>query len=196
MSAAERNLVLENTRGNASAPILRSPALRLVGAALALVNRLVVILAALALVTAGVVLTHEAVVRYVFRHPADWQDEMAVFLLVGATFLSAAWVQARRGHVAIDAVAELLPPAVERVRRFLADIASFGFCAFFAWKSWTLLHEAWEDGMVTQSAWAPPLWIPYSFMALGMTLLALQILLQILDQLLPDGPEGPEQRTP
>jgi TRAP-type C4-dicarboxylate transport system permease small subunit len=183
MSAAERDLIL----GGSGEPILRSPALRLVGRAMSVVNRLVVVLAALAVVTAGVVLTHEAVVRYAFHDPADWQDEMAVFLLVGATFMSAAWVQARRGHVAIDAVAELLPPAVERVRRFLADVASFGFCAFFSWKSWTLFHEAWEDGMVTQSAWAPPLWIPYGFMALGMTLLTLQILLQILDHLLPDG---------
>ncbi|MBP2299752.1 TRAP transporter small permease [Azospirillum picis] len=180
MSAAERDLVL----GDAAEPALRSPALRLVGTAFALVNRVVVVVAAVAVVAAGVVLTHEAVVRYAFHHPADWQDEMAVFLLVGATFMSAAWVQARRGHVAIDAVAELLPPGVERWRRFVADLASFGFCAFFSWKSWALWHEAWVDGMVTQSAWAPPLWIPYSVMALGMSLLTVQILLQMLDFLL------------
>lgn len=186
MSTAERNLIL----GDAGGPSIRAPSLRLVSTALDLVNRLVVVVAAIAVVAAGVVLTHEAVVRYAFHHPADWQDEMAVFLLVGATFMSAGWVQARRGHVAIDAVAGLLPPAVERVRRFAADVASFGFCAFFSWKSWTLFHEAWEDGMVTHSAWAPPLWIPYSFMAIGMTLLSLQILLQILDHLLPDGPDS------
>lgn len=186
MSAAERNLIF----GGASGPVVRAPSLRLIGAALAFVNRVVVVLASVAVVAAGAVLTHEAVTRYAFHHPADWQDEMAVFLLVGATFMSAAWVQARRGHVAIDALADLLPPAVDRVRRFAADVASFSFCAFFAWKSWSLFHEAWEDGMVTQSSWAPPLWIPYSFMAVGMSLLALQILLQILDSLLSDGEAG------
>ncbi|WP_448205843.1 TRAP transporter small permease [Azospirillum sp. sgz302134] len=180
MSGAERDLIL----GTAAAPVVRAPALRLVGAALDFINRVVMVCSAVAVVTAGAVLTHEAFVRYVFHHPADWQDELSVFLLVGATFLSAGWVQQRRGHVAIDAVAEILPAGVERVRRFLADVVSFAFCAFFAWKAWVLFEEAWDDGMVTSSSWAPPLWIPYSVMAAGMTLLAAQLFLQVLDRLL------------
>jgi TRAP-type C4-dicarboxylate transport system permease small subunit len=72
----------------------------------------------------------------------------------------------------------MLPAAVNRVRAILVDVVSSLFCSFFSWKSWTLLHEAWVEGQTTSSSFAPPLWIPYSLMAVGMSLLALQLLLQ------------------
>ena len=149
-------------------------------AVLGAVNAAMAVLSALAIAAAGVVLTWEVAGRYFFSTPSDWQDELSTFLLIGATFASAAWIQARRGHVAIDALAHILPPGIDRVRRVLADLLSFLFVAFFAWKSVALLLEALEDGQTTPSAWGPPLWIPYGCMAAGMVLLALQLLLQVL----------------
>ena len=103
-----------------------------------------------------------------------------MFLLVGATFMTAAYVQGQRGHIGVEAFVGLLPPMVNRARLWLVDLASFLFCAFFAWKSWTLAHEAWVDGQVSNSMWSPPLAIPYGLMAAGMTLLCLQMLLQLI----------------
>ena len=134
----------------------------------------------IALVLAAFILTYSVFSRYVFKAATDWQDEAAVFCIVGAVFLCAAYVQAGRGHIGIEALASILPPAVNRVRIVLVDTVSLLFCAFFAWKSWTLWHEAWIDKMTTSSTWAPPLAIPYGLMSTGMTLLTLQILLQLI----------------
>lgn len=149
-------------------------------AALDVLNGVMATLSAIAIGAAGCVLTWEVVGRYFLGIPSDWQDELATFLLIGATFASAAWTQARRGHVGIDALAHVLPPAADRVRRLLADLCSAAFCGYFTWKSFQLLMEAIDDGQITGSAWGPPLWIPYSCMTAGMALLTAQIVLQIL----------------
>lgn len=163
-----------------TADVPRGGVLGVLQGALDSVNAVLAVGAAIAIAVAGCVLTWEVAGRYFLGTASDWQDELSVFLLVGATFASAAWIQARRGHVAIDALAALLPPSLDRVRRVVADVLSLLFVTFFAWKSFTLLHEAVTDGQTTPSSWGPPLWIPYSCMAVGMTLLAVQFLLQVL----------------
>jgi TRAP-type C4-dicarboxylate transport system permease small subunit len=151
---------------------------------LSLCNRILVALAALALVAACAVLSYSVLGRALFQMANYWQDEAAVFLLVGATFMTAAYVQSQRGHVSIEAFVGLLPPLANRIRLWLVDVASLLFCAFFTWKSWTLAYEAYSDGQVSNSMWSPPLAIPYGLMACGMTLLCAQLLLQIIMPLL------------
>jgi len=151
--------------------------------AIAALNQLIVIVSSVALLGASLVLTYSVIVRYFLKFSTDWQDEMSVFLIIGAVFMSAAAIQARRGHVAIEAIVGLLSPRVNRVRQIAVDIASFVFCGFFAWKSWILLDEAIVDNFHSGSTWGPPLWIPYSLMTVGMTLLGLQLLIQIVNEL-------------
>src|SRR5262245_62742975 len=142
---------------------------------LALVNNVVVKASSAALVAAGFVLTYSVIVRYFLKISTDWQDEMSVFLIVGAVFMSSAAVQALRGHVAIETIIGLLPARVNRVRQILVDAASLAFCAFFAWKSWTLLHEAWVEGYHSRSTWGQPLCLPFLLMTISMNFLSIPI---------------------
>ncbi len=147
--------------------------------AMALLNKTIVVVCSIALIAASVILSYSVAARYFFNAATYWQDEAAVFLLVAATFLSTAFVQAGRGHIGIEALTGYLSKRGNAIRVLIVDATSLLFCCFFSWKSWTLFHEAWVDGQVSGSTWAPPLWIPYSMMALGMTLLTLQIALQL-----------------
>ena len=146
-------------------------------------NGLLLKLAMAAMVFTTLILTYSVVSRYFFKVATDWQDEASVFMLVGATFFCTAYVQSYRGHIGIEALSSLLPARVNAVRLFVVDVVSFAFCAFFSWKSWTLCHEAFVDGQTTSSTFAPPLWIPYAMMALGMSILTVQILIQVLAHL-------------
>jgi TRAP-type C4-dicarboxylate transport system permease small subunit len=163
----------------ASGPEIAAGPLAPFARALAFLNLWIVRVGSLALLAAALILTYSVVSRYFFKAATDWQDEAAVFCIVGAIFTATAYVQSYRGHIGIELLASFLSPRANRVRAILVDTASCVFCAFFAWKSWTLLHEAYVDNQTTTSAWAPPLWIPYGLMSVGITLLALQIALQV-----------------
>jgi TRAP-type C4-dicarboxylate transport system permease small subunit len=160
----------------AGLPAVLVPLARLLG----WVNRGLVGASMLALLAACVILTGSVFLRYFLKAPTDWQDEVSVFLLVGAIFFCGAYVQSQRGHIGIEAIAGLLPPTVNRWRILFNDLVSLAFCAFFSWKSWTLFAEAVREGQTTSSSWASPLWIPYGIMSVGMTLLALELLLQAI----------------
>ena len=160
-----------------------APSCGFLGLTLDRLNRVIVLLSSIALVIASFVLTYSVFSRYFFHFSTDWQDELSVFLIVGAVFMSAAAIQANRGHVAIEAVVGLLPPRANWVRLILVDVISFAFCGYFAWKSWILLEEAWLENFHSGSTWGPPLWIPYSLMTLGMILLSLQLLLQLVTEI-------------
>ena len=155
--------------------------------AMAVLNKTIVVLCSVALIVASTILSYSVVARYFFNAATYWQDEAAVFLLVSGTFLSTAFVQSGRGHIGIEALNGYFSPRGNAIRLFIVDAVSLAFCCFFAWKSWTLFHEAWVDGQVSGSTWAPPLWIPYSTMALGMTLMALQIALQLVSAVVRGG---------
>ena len=144
------------------------------------VNRVVIFAGSVALVLAASTMTYSVAVRYFLKSATDWQDEFSVFLLIGATFLSAAYVQSARGHVAIEALREILPPGLDRLRRVAADGLTAAYCLFFSWKCWMMLCDAWIDGQVSNSTWGPPMWVPYSSMAAGMTLLSVQLAVQFV----------------
>jgi TRAP-type C4-dicarboxylate transport system permease small subunit len=55
--------------------------------------------------------------------------------------------------------------------------------AVLAWYAWPMWWEAVVGNHHTESLWGPPLWIPYLFLPLGMTLLFLQYIIYIRDKI-------------
>jgi len=140
-------------------------------------------LSALLIVFSTVAISFEVVSRYYFRAPHDWNLELNIFLLIASTFMAAAYTQQGRAHVGIEVLDSLLSPRWNRWRYLVADILSAAFCGFVSFYIWRYFSEAWEGGWVTDSIWAPKLWIPYFFMSLGMTTLTLQFIVQLVDDL-------------
>src|ERR1044072_5918210 len=77
-------------------PATSNPLVAALQRALAFCNRIIVILAGIALVAACAILSYSVLGRALFHLANYWQDEASVFLLVGATFMTSAYVQSLR----------------------------------------------------------------------------------------------------
>ena len=66
-------------------------------------------ISAIALAVASAVLTGGVIAAHILGRGIAWQDEVEIFLVGGAVFLSSAAVQARRGHIGIEFLGALLP---------------------------------------------------------------------------------------
>lgn len=139
-------------------------------------------LAGVLVAVSAVLLTGEVLARYIFNSPSDWGLELCILMLIAATFMAAGHTLAAKAHVNIDIVDLMMSAGLNRWRLLFADLGAAGLCAFVAANAWRLTSIAWSEGWVSNSTWGPKLWIPFSLIALGMSLLALQYLVQIVDQ--------------
>lgn len=138
------------------------------------------------IVISCVVITNEVVWRYWLHRPHTWNLELNIFLLIGATFLAANYTQMKRGHVGTEVLETIMPASWNRWRIFFGDVLSLLLCAFLMVKVWQYTGKAWSENWATESVWAPKLWIPFSLIGAGFTLITLEYIVQIVEELAHD----------
>ncbi|HER35540.1 MAG TPA: TRAP transporter small permease [Halothiobacillaceae bacterium] len=146
------------------------------------------------------------VARYVFNANILWALETTVFLFAWLVLIGASYCVKTRGHLGVDAVLNVVPPAMRRFLALLAVAASLAFCVLLligAWNFWAPFAALpMFDGTVKDQAWYEvndipmldflrfiegpmnqgeeyeklPRFIPYAALPLGVFLLTLRFL--------------------
>ena len=140
-------------------------------------------IAALCLLSADLIVTEGVIVRKILGISTIWQIEASVFLLIAVVFGGAAFVQKNEHHLNVDLVIIHLSPRTREITLIVVSIISCILAAILAWYAWPMWWEAVVGNEHSESLWGPPLWIPYLFLPLGMTLLFLQYIVYILDKI-------------
>lgn len=118
----------------------------------------------------------EVVMRYFFRSPQIWVVELSEYALLYITFLGAAWLLGRDGHVRVDILIGRVPaPVRHRMELFGALVGltvSIVLTVFGALVTWS--HYA--RGLYKPTILEFPTWIVLAVIPLGAALLALRFL--------------------
>ncbi len=124
----------------------------------------------------------EIVSRQVFRAPTIWAFDVS-YMLNGSLFmLGAAYTLRKGGHVRVDFLYERLPATVQHLLQFV--LYAFLFIPVL-WLGTNVAvsraHRAWIRGTLENaSAWEPLLWPFLTALALGLTLLLVQVAIEAL----------------
>lgn len=148
-------------------------------AAVRRLSQLCGILAALLLLAAVLVVCHLVFIRYALNESAVWQHEFVSFSLIGSTFLGAPYLLLTHGHVNVDLLPLYFGGRGRLLLALLASGVSLAFCVIVGWAGFEWWHEAFAADWRGDTVWAPPLWVPYFAVPLGLGLLALQYVADI-----------------
>jgi TRAP-type C4-dicarboxylate transport system permease small subunit len=135
--------------------------------------------AAISLVAAAIIVTEAVIVRKIFGVSTIWQIEASVFLLIFTVFAGAPFVQKNEHHLNVDLIIIHLSPRTREITLIIVSIITCLLAAVLAWYAWPMWWESVVNNEHSESLWGPPLWIPYFFLPLGMTLLFFQYIIYI-----------------
>lgn len=121
------------------------PFLAAVAAALSVVNRVALAVAAVGLVVMTAIIAWQVWGRYVLNSSPSWTEALAILVMSWFIFLGAAVGVRENFHMGFDVLIYVLPKSFEPVMQTISDLAILAFGAGMAWYGLQLTLRTWSD---------------------------------------------------
>ena len=132
--------------------------------------------AGVVLIFMTVSINFEVLMRYLLNRPTSWVVDSNSYALVFMTFLSAAWVLSREGHVKIELLVDRLPEKARRIINAATSIAGVILCGLFSWYGVVITHRAIVQKEMLVESIIVPKWPIVAVMPIGGFLLMIEFM--------------------
>lgn len=130
------------------------------------------------LLLSGVLVTSEVFMRFVLRSPTSWITETTGLFVIVAIFLSLGYSFAEKSLVKVD----FLTAKISGRPFIILELGTFFlaccFCGILIWQGVEMAYKSYLMGETSQQI-ELPLWISYSFLPLGVSILIAQYIYMI-----------------
>lgn len=123
--------------------------------------------------------TYEVIMRYFLNRPTLWVVEVSGYSLLFITFLGAAWVLGKGGHVKIDLLINRLKPRSQVRLSIITSIMAAIICLIIAWYSGRVTWVSFQTNYLSPTELRFPLFIVLFIIPVGTFLLFIQFLVKI-----------------
>ena len=135
-------------------------------------------MAGLCILGTAFIITYEIILRGIFHAPTSWVMEIATYLIIAAGFLGMAYTLHAHGHIHVDILTSRLSPGSQRLFRIITTIVSILLLYVCMTESIDYVTMSYEMNKLSPTILRVPLFIPQSFMAVGFSLLLLELIAQ------------------
>jgi len=136
------------------------------------------IIAAASLLVITVVNVVNVVARYIFTNPFAWAEELMIYLMILIVFagcVTATWHQI---HIRIDILTELLKPRVKATVNVVVTLLGVSALGLIINASLVTIERLYRYEQLSLALEAP-LWIPQSFVSIGLAIVAVMMLARL-----------------
>jgi TRAP-type C4-dicarboxylate transport system permease small subunit len=158
-------------------------AARAVGAVVDRVGTAAMVVSALAVAVMAALVTVEVLARSLASVSTLIADEMAGYLLVVLTFFGLAESLRAGAFIRVEFVDHWLGARARRRLETVLLVVALAYTVFLAWEFWGLVAQSYRFGSTSLQVSRTPLWIPQTCMAIGTSILALQLVAETLRRL-------------
>ena len=129
--------------------------------------------------SATMIAFYGVVTRYIFRRPPDWAEEVVIYLIIWAVFITASILAAEKGHVAATLIVERFSLKTRRYLAVFNGMVALAFCVAVSILGFKIVSAAYMNDERSLTGLRFPVWIPYLSVATGCTLVALRYVLRV-----------------
>jgi TRAP-type C4-dicarboxylate transport system permease small subunit len=133
-------------------------------------------LAAFVLGFIALAVTLEIITRYFFNDPWLWTIEITQYCQVWVTFLCAAWILRKEGHVIVDFLPNMLNPKARTLLYACLSFLGIIVCLIYSWYGVQVTAELFQKGRQMSTILMPPSYLLYIIIPIGNILLTIQFI--------------------
>lgn len=134
------------------------------------------------LVVTSILVFTQAILRYFFSYSIHWSEEVSLLMIVWFIFLGCSVAAKEGAHISMDMLDNILPDKGRQIISVIINIISVGFCVIIVYAGIGMVKNAIElDSMATSIEM--PLWIAYTSVPVGMTLMLIQYIFKLVDSI-------------
>jgi TRAP-type C4-dicarboxylate transport system permease small subunit len=117
--------------------------------------------------------------RYVFLKPFSWAEELMLFLMVLSVFSAGIAITWRNMHIRIESLVERTSPLTQMIIQVFAVGVAVAVILTIVIESYGVVARLYRFDFRTD-ALSAPMWIPQSFVTIGLTLMAIMMVLRLI----------------